>query len=53
MDLNDITDFETAEDARERHDIVMQLASEATEGEPHTASDLSACVCLLQDTVMT
>jgi hypothetical protein len=28
MDLGDITDFENAGDASERHDLVMKLASE-------------------------
>ena len=33
MDLNDIPHVEGLGDASERHDIVMQLASEATDGE--------------------
>lgn len=32
MDLNDIPHVEGLSDASERHDIVMQLASEATDG---------------------
>lgn len=28
MDLGDVTDFENAGDASERHDLVMKLASE-------------------------
>ena len=32
MDLNDIPHVEGLGDASERHDIVMQLASEATDG---------------------
>ena len=40
MDLNEITDFENPSDAAERHDRVMQLASEATSGE------LRCCVCM-------
>ena len=38
MDLDDVTQGEGLSDASERHDIVMQLASEATDGEPNRRS---------------
>ncbi len=45
MDLGDVTDFENAGDASERHDLVMKLASE---GEHLILHMLCTCFCTKQ-----
>ena len=48
MDLSEITKLDNAGDAAERHDIVMQLASEAGDGKTTCLymSSLNVSVCI-------